>query len=399
MSSAFIFMLLIGVGVGVVMVVLGDVIFKLVFDDPKISFYPFGLMSVATGIFQALSKVYNSVLQSRERVSLFLRSNLFQFTLIAALTIGGLYIYPQTLIGPMGGRLLASGIVAIWVMYRIFKEFGIQFNYGLLKSTFGFNHYAFIHQVQQWAINYFDRFLMVFFLPLSSIGIYDFALKCLLAIEFLLNSLHNSFYPKVVSVITAQTTKSTTPELNRYYYGLTAVVMIMVSGSILVLPLVLEFFKESKGYEQAIQYFPYIAVTYLFRTMRHYFAVPYGILKYTKPLPVISFGIAAFKIGLMVLLIKEYEIYGVIVSTLVSAGIEICFLKFVLEKRFRFQFNVFKILIAPLLLMAVVIILEPLFSETYPLLLHAFYVLVTGGFLLWVYRNELKLIKIPGLSR
>lgn len=394
-SSAYVFMILIGVGVGLILVALGDILFRLIFDDPRISFFPYGLMSVLIGIFQALSKVYNSILQSREKVVLFLWSNVLQFTLIGIFTIGGLYLYPETLAGPIGGRLIAGMVVTTWVLFRVFREFGFHFDYALLQSTFSFNHYAFIHQVQQWVINYFDRFLMLFFLPLSAIGIYDFAIKCLIVIEFILNGLHNSFYPKVVSVISAQTTKGTTPELNRYYHGLIAVVMIFVSGSIFALPFLINFLGNDKGYEDAAQYFPYIAITYLLRAMRHYFAVPYGILKYTKPLPIISFFIAAIKIGLMIFLIQEYKIYGVVAATLISAGIEIFTLKTVLSKKFNFQFNVFKIVIAPLTLLGVVIIVEPLLSRDFSWAVHLFYLVVTGGFLLWVYRNELKLIKFP----
>lgn len=395
MSSAFVFMILIGVVVGLILVVLGDILFKLIFDDPRISFFPYGLMSVLIGIFQALSKVYNSILQSREKVILFLWSNIFQFTLIAILTISGLYLYPETLVGPIGGRLIAGSVVTTWVLFRVFHEFGFHFDYAFLKSTFSFNHYAFIHQIQQWVINYFDRFLMLFFLPLSSIGIYDFAIKCLIVIEFILNGLHNSFYPKVVSVISAQTIKGTTPELNRYYHGLTAVVMIFVSVSIFVLPFFTKFLGDGQGYEEATQYFPYIAITYLLRAMRHYFAVPYGILKYTKPLPLISFFIAAIKIGLMIFLIQEYKIYGVVAATLISSGIEIFTLKSALSKKFNFQFNVFKIVIVPVLLLGVVILVEPLLSRDFPWAVHFFYLVVTGVLLLWVYRNELKLIKFP----
>ena len=104
-SSAFIFMLMISAGLGLMLVALGDFMFELIFDDPRISFFPFGLMSIATGIFQGLFKVYSNLLQSRERPVLFLRSNLLLFSLIAGFTIAGLYIFPGTLTGPIGGRL------------------------------------------------------------------------------------------------------------------------------------------------------------------------------------------------------------------------------------------------------------------------------------------------------
>lgn len=390
-SSAFIFMIFIGAGVGLLFVLIGDLVFDWIFDDEKISFFPFGIMSVATGIFQALFKVYCNILQSSEKPLLFLRSNILSFVFIAGLTIGGLYLFPSTLIGPIAGRMLAGLVVVCWTLYRVFSQFGSRFDYGLLKSTFGFNHYAFIYQIQLWVINYFDRFLMLFFLPLASIGIYDFALKCLVVIEFIMSGLHNSFSPKVVSAVTEQTVKGSTPEINRYYHGLTALVMLMISSGILILPFAVNFIDQDRGYGDAVQYFPYVAILYVLKSMRLFFAVPYGILKYTKPLPVIYFFISVVKIGLMVLLIRSFEIYGVVASTLISAVLEILLLRYVLRKRFNFQYNIFKIVIAPLMLLTVVLILEPLLGKDFAWELHLFYLVVTVGFLLWGYRNELKL--------
>lgn len=397
LSSAFVFMLIIGAGVGIALVVLGEFMFQLIFDDPKISFYPFGLMSVATGIFQALFKVYSNILQSSEKPVLFLRSNLLQFVLISVLTVGGLYLFPASLVGPVGGRMFAAVVVAGWSLYRIFTEFGIHFNYSLLKSTFGFNHYTFIYQVQQWVINYFDRFLMLFFLPLSSIGVYDFAIKCLIIVEFIMNGLHSSFYPKVVSTITAQSEKGSTQELNRYYHGLTAVVMILISVGIFAMPFVVDVLDTKNRYLDAIQYFPYIAIIYILKSMRMYFAVPYSILKFTKPLPVIYFFISLLKIGLVLLLIQRYEIYGIVASALISTGIEIVVLKYVLREKFNFQFNIFKIVLAPAMLLGIVLLLEPLLTPAFSWQLHLFYMVFVGLLLLWVYRNELKLVSMSKL--
>ncbi len=394
-SSAFIFMLLIGAAVGLISVVLGDLLFNLILEDPKISFYPFGIMAVVIGIVQALNKVYNSILQSSEKEVLYLYSNLFYFLLVAGLSVAGLSLFPGTLVGPLGGRLLAGIIIAGWTLYRVFREFGFRFNFPILKSTFGFNHFTFVHQVEQWVINYFDRFLLLFFLPLSTIGVYDFTIKCLIAIDFIMNSLHSSFYPKVVSTITAQETKGSTQELNRYYYGLVSIVMIAVSSSILALPIVLDIFKSDNGYQEAVVYFPYIAITYLLKSIRYYFAIPYGVLKYTKPLPFISFFISVIKIACMLLLVKEYGIYGIVASALVSSVIEIWLLKYILTEKFRFQFNPFKLMVAPVLLLVLVLLMEPFVPQDFKLLLHFFYLIVTGVFLLWVYRNELKLFKYP----
>ncbi len=85
-SSAFIFMLIIGAGIAIFFTGLGDLIFRLVLPERNISFYPYGLASVGAGAFQALFKVHSSLLQSREKPETFFWSNVLSFTMIASFT-------------------------------------------------------------------------------------------------------------------------------------------------------------------------------------------------------------------------------------------------------------------------------------------------------------------------
>ncbi|MGC1240945.1 MAG: oligosaccharide flippase family protein, partial [Chryseosolibacter sp.] len=310
-SSAFVLMFGIGVAVGVVFMVFGDLLFRNVFNEEAISFHPYGLLAALTGMFQAFFKVHSNLLQSREKPQVYLWSSLFSFALIALFSIAGLYLYPNTLIGPVGGRLVASVFAGGWALTRIFREFGIHFNYAMLRTSFSFNFYTFLYQVLQWVINYFDRILMVFFLALSEVGVYDFGVKCMLIIEFLLNGLHSAFYPKVVSVLMAQETKGSSPEVNRYYHGYTSVNLLLICSCILVFPWIIGTFVNKASYLESIEYFPFIALIYVFRSMRQFFLAPYGILKYTKPLPWIYLFVSGIKILIIILVVKRFGIYGV----------------------------------------------------------------------------------------
>ena len=82
-SSAFILILLISLVTGLLLAFIGDWIFSKMFTEQEILFYPFGLLSVATGIFQALQKVNNTLLQTQQKPTLFLWFNLLSFSLIA----------------------------------------------------------------------------------------------------------------------------------------------------------------------------------------------------------------------------------------------------------------------------------------------------------------------------
>lgn len=391
-SSVFLLILLVGLGVILVMGIVGNFLFNIIYKDQSISFFPYGLICLFTGLFQALFKVYSSYLQTCQKPELYFKSNLLSFSLIACFTIAGLQIYPGSLIGPLGGRLFAGVISGSWSFSRIIKEFGFHFDYKLLRASFSFNFYTFIYQLQQWTVNYFDRILMSFFLPLSVVGVYGFAVSCLLVIEFIVNGLNTSFSPKVIGIVIDQPVKGSTPEVNRYYYGLTAAAMILVASCILAFPIVAELFNAKPTFKLSIQYMPFIALIYLFKPMRMYFAIPYGVLKYSKPLPVIYTIVVGVKIGSLILLIEYFGIYGVIISTMLSYWLEIILLYQNGKNRFRFKYNPFKLLAAPIVLALVIATLESFFGITWPIYLHIFYMGACLILLILAFRNEVKLI-------
>src|SRR5688572_18308072 len=53
-SSAFVLMLMIGAGVAVILLLIGDIAFSRFMSDKTISFFPFGILAAFSGIFQAL---------------------------------------------------------------------------------------------------------------------------------------------------------------------------------------------------------------------------------------------------------------------------------------------------------------------------------------------------------
>ena len=395
-SSAFIFMIILSVVAGVLLVLAGDFIFKLLLEDKGVSFYPFGFAAVGTGVFQGIFKVFSSLMQTRQRPEVFFWSNIVFFALIASLTIVGLYLYPASLVGPVSGRFIATVCLGLWALWQVFREFGFSFDFQWLRSSFGFNNYTFIYQIELWVVNYFDRLLMTAYLTFAEVGDYDFPWKCLLALDFVFGGLYNSFYPKVIALINDQPHKMSTPEINRYYHGLTAVIMLLVSGSILVIPFLGDSGFVKREYVDALAYAPYIALMYLIRPMRYYYGMPYGVLKHTKPLPVIYLAVSGLKIGLMVVGIPRYGVPAVIGASIISGLVEVVLLRFAIGSRFKYAYNVFKIAVAPLLLGLMILSLE-LWAPWSKFWLHAFDLACCVGMLMWFYRRELK--TLPFLNR
>jgi hypothetical protein len=126
--------------------------------------------------------------------------------------------------------------------------------------------------------------------------------------------------------------------------------------------------------------------------------MPYGILKYTKPLPLVYIVVAGLKIMLMLLLMPSLKLYGVIIAALVSAALEVVLLRVSIKGMFRFRFNFFKIVVAPMSLFVLIMVLEPSMGFSNPYLIHLIYLFSCIGVLWWAYRNEIKLLN-PFQSR
>jgi O-antigen/teichoic acid export membrane protein len=391
-SSVFIFILLLGAGVAIFLALTGKVIFDVIFTKEAISFYPYGFISVGVGVFQAIFKIKVNLLITSERPQVFLWANVASFSVIAITTILGLHWYPGSLIGPLGGRLVAAFLSAGWAGFTIFREFGFHVKSPWQFTSFSYNAYTFIYQLQQWAINYMDRFLILFFMPLSTVGIYDFALKCVVPIELILNGLNATITPKVISLSTGDPAQRPSVQINRYYYGLTSVVMLMICVSIFFIPVIIDLFVKKSAYAQSVQYLPYLALIYIFRAMRLYFAIPFNIYKYMQQLSVINFVTSAIKIILMIILIKRFNIYGVIISAYVASLIEIFLLWFNLRMKYKMDFNSFKLIWIPILLFGLVLLIEPILGATFSVAAHAGYGIFCACMLLLAYRNEWKLL-------
>jgi O-antigen/teichoic acid export membrane protein len=235
---------------------------------------------------------------------------------------------------------------------------------------------------------------MAFLVTMTDLGIYDFTIKCLLILDFVISALFNSFFPKILSKTAGEKVAKTSIEINRYYNGLTAAIMIMVCGAILTLPVAITLLVKKPGYGDSIYLIPFASLVFLLRGMRFYFGLPYSVMKYNKPFPIIFLIVSSAKVVLSILLIQRFGIYGAIGATIGSSSLEILLVWLWMKDRFSYTFNPYKLIVAPLTLLATILLLEPWLGRTYPIPVHLGYAMLTAISLVWLYRNELPLLNL-----
>jgi O-antigen/teichoic acid export membrane protein len=394
MRSASVLILLSGAVVLIILVFTGEHLIQLFFSRQSFSFYPYGVLAAGMGIFQAIFKLYSSLLIIREKAETHFWSNLVFFIITTGGTVMGLYLFPNTLAGPVGARFTGALLLAGWSILRLAGEFGFSFSGVFNAIPWKFNLHTFFYNLSFWMVNYLDRFVIAAFLPVSAVGTYEFAIKCLIPLELLLNGLHASISPRVVRIVAEQppSSRGATPELNRYFYGLVGVQMLAIGFILAILPLVFTELIRREGYAEASHYLPYLAPLYIFRALRLYVVLPMSVLKQTGRLALIGLLAAGVKTVIMVGLIPQVQLYGVMIGAAIAAVAEILLIAAELHKSFDIRFNAFKLVVFPLVFGLAVVAAAPLSDLPTAWLTYSGVTAFAVLLLILAYRHEL-----PGL--
>lgn len=388
-SSVYLFVLGLSMLAVGLLFFLGNLIFEIVYPATSVAFAPFGWLSVFSGVCYGLIKIESALFQVKELPKHFLIVNLATFFLLIVCTIAAFRLFPEDLFAPVSARFLASFTVALVLLARTFRQTGIHFRWYLLRPLFQFNSASFVYQLQQWFMSYFDRIILAFLLPLSSVGVYDLAMKCLLVIDLILIGLNSAFMPRAIEAVSRGATPAEKTEINRFYHGLSAASILAVTLAIVALPpLVLVFF-DVERYGQVVALLPVAALVYLVKPLRFAMAMPFGALRYSRPLPFIYLAVMALKFSLMFWLIPNDGLWGALYATLFAACAEIALLYVAIKSRYLFSMNWIKMVVIPSCVGGVIIFFEPHLYSMHALLLHAAYLAMTFLLLVAVYRKEL----------
>ncbi|MBI4945111.1 MAG: oligosaccharide flippase family protein [Bacteroidetes bacterium] len=391
-GTVVISLLILGAFFTALSLLVGKISFGILFQQKEISFFPFGFMSVLTAICNSFFKTYTGLLINQQRPMRFFWVNLFNFILTIVISLAGLFLYPHTLIGPMWGRLLSGVGIFLLAFYFFYAEFGLAFQTKLLRGIFNFCLPIFIFFLMSWVLSYIDRYIINYFLTTSDVGVYDFAVKCTLLIDFLLMGLSNSVAPKIYKIWTDEKTGySSTMEVNRYYNAFTAVTVLMIALTILCIPIFVPMIVYKESYYAAFEFVPLLSLSFVFRGVYTMYLMPILFLKKTKVLPKIFFFSAVIQIIVSILMVKQWGLMGVVWSMLITKPIQVLFLSYESKKIFQFTFNEMKLLVMPLAYLLIVIFADVFLREKInSIVLHAIELVLAGGMIFLVYRNEIK---------
>jgi len=366
----------------------GPAVFRTLFRDGSLTFFPYGFMSVLTAIFNSFFKTYTHLLIYQQRVRRFFWANLVNTVLILALSLSGLYLFPFTLIGPMWGRLLSGLAIFLLALYWFIAEFGLSFQRDLIKGMLRYCYPLLVYFVLVWVFTYIDRFLINHFLSKQDVAVFDFAVKCTFLLEFMQMGLANSIYPRVFALWRTSDTKARSAEVSKYFHVFSALSLLAIPLFVLTIPLLVPLVVRNAAYFTAFDYLLVLSLGFATRALYHLYLAPFSLFKKTARLPMPTLLSALFQVALTVVMVKQLGLIGAVWANLLAKIGQVFFLAIWGRTILPGSYNKIKMIVLPSLYLVTALVLE----YTLPLAIwprHILIAVVLCGLVFWFYWREI----------
>lgn len=320
-GSIFMYILLQASVIIAIMSIIGSNIFTTIFQkEIPVKFYPYGLMSILIGLFNALFRVSISPFIYMSRSKVYFTSNFVLFLSTLIFPLSGLFLFPDTFIGPMYGRLF-SAIIAVLFNYYILKsniEWKLEWHYiiEIIKKSWA----LFASSLLLWITANIDRYFLKNYVPINELASYDLMMKCFIGIEFIQNGLSITIISKIFDRWKKNEGVQFTEQTNKYIHTFILLNTAAILAFILFIPNFIEWIVSNNQYYTTFQLIGMIAVSYILRVLYYpyYFAMLYA--KKTPQLFLINLIMIVLQIILSYYFIP---IYGLMAAIFIQIFIRI----------------------------------------------------------------------------
>lgn len=373
-----------------VMAILGKLLFENLFSDGSMVFYPFGFMSVLTAVFNSFFKTYSNLLITRQKPEEFFWIHILNFILTLAISIIGLYMFPNSLIGPMYGRLLSALLMFFVTFLLYYREFGLAYHSEHFREMIRFSSPLMIYYTVLWVASYIDRYIINFYLDPKDVGVFDLAIKCTLVLDFLQTGLASAINPKIFTIWKDNKLTESTPEVNRYYSGFTAVFLFCIPAFTVIIPLIVPLVVKNHDFFACFVFIALLGAGYATRGLYNMFFAPLLFQKKTTVLPRVFFFATVIQVVITILLVRNIGMVGAVWAAFLAKPIQLFFIWLESRKIFDFRFNVMKMVVLPLIYIALVLFAQIVLTDLNYQWVNVAEMIVIYILLYFTYRKELR---------
>lgn len=285
----------------------------LVFGNEKFTNY-FSLLMIWF-FFGILNRIPQSLIRLRERSVFFSVVMSTKFTLILLVNIYLVAFVHMGVEGIVIGQILGEIYSLILTIPILYRNIRLSVEWKALKEMLVYGIPLIFTAVSSQLLSSGDRYIMLYFLTSSSVGIYAIAQKIGGVINvFLLNSFQQGFMPIAFKMFDQENSKRFFSKVLTYYTFILALTALFVSF----------FSKEvvyllaDHSYYQSYTVVPFVAFAFLVKGINSVFTLSYHYSKKTTGYAIIIVVGMLLNIGMNILMIPWFGMYGAGISMLSS---------------------------------------------------------------------------------
>jgi len=391
-GTVSILLLIIGAALLLITSFAGNYLFKNIFrSELNIEFWPYGFYSVLTAFFNSYFKASSVCLIYLKKPRIFLAANFVNFFVTIFISIAGLYIFPNSIIGPLYGRLLSGAVIFLLAQFIFSSNGKFIFDRSFLKNIQKFCTPFMIFAVSGWVLGQVDRLFLQTHIQITDLNAYDLVLKCFFGIEFLQNSLSAVIFPKLYEMWAKNKNNSTTKESNRYFNVFTAINIIQLILFCIFIPVVYKIFIKNEEFYRAEVYIGILAAGYALRSILNFYLSTILFTKSTGVLLKIFGTGALIQLGITYFAVVNFGLVGAIYAGLATKIIQVILSVLFTKGIFKYEFNYFKIIVIPFIYI-IVNAIQFHFVKEYNLFLYISQLILFTAIFYFVFRNEIKIV-------
>ena len=306
------------------------------------------LASVASALFFALFKTYSTVLVSQQKPLPYLGLALLNFALVLGGTWFAFQVDGYQLRAPIWGRTLGLGLSALVVMALWLRNYGIRWDSAQSKTWLRLLYPMVLYNLLGWGLRFADRFVLQGALGPETVGLFDFAFKLAMVLEFLQVGLFNAVLPRIYHAFKERGFLLGREVLNRNLHSFTAVVVLAIpiiyAGVVGLLPEIM----PRPAYQSSYEWVGPLLWTLSLRGMFNAYLAPLFYFKETALFPKFYALSMAFYLPVLALLVAWKGAEGAVWASAAVALLQVGSVHWFTRSRYPMNYSWAKMLGLPL---------------------------------------------------
>lgn len=305
-------------GIGILLSVsgfIGSTTLSLLLFNKETFALPIALMIVGASA-QFLIDLTLSQMRVEEKPIFYISSNILRLTVSLVATVYLLKYAHHGVVGIYEALLLGNlAFIAVTIPY-ILKHTEAKFNLPVIKEMLRFSLPLALASISGVLLAQFDRYVLNFKSTLLNVGVYTLGFKIANTTKiFIINSIQIALTPTYFKLMNH-------PDHKAIYARIMTWLTILVVYAALFLSLfgmeITKLFSKTSIYWDAYKIIPILSVGIIFAMLKDSSVIGLQITKRTNIIGLSLSGIAAFNLGINILLIPLLGIYGAAISSLIS---------------------------------------------------------------------------------